>query len=146
MTRKTLFQDDEILQFIPQRAPFVMIDKVYEIDEQRLLSGLQLHPDNVLCENGFFSAGGLVENIAQSAALFAGYGFRNRGENVPLGFIASIKDLTIEKLPEKDAALQTEIIFQKEIMNMHIVTGTVFDVHLNKLANCELRIFIKAEN
>lgn len=145
MDHRPIFRDDEVLQFIPQRPPFVMIDSVYEISEREVTTGFHINQQNVLCKGKFFSEGGLVENIAQSAALFAGYGFSQKGSDIPLGFIASIKNLQIHKLPLVDTSIKTRIIFQNEIMNMHIVNGISYAEDQTELASCELRIFIKTE-
>ena len=70
-----------------------MIDKLFEKGEQYVLSGLFIEEDNLMAEAGLFKEGGLVENIAQTAALFAGLSYAEKGLPVPLGFIAGIKDL-----------------------------------------------------
>ncbi len=145
MTKTPLYKDEQILEFIPQRAPFLLIDSVYELEEEKLVTGFKIPKDHVLCDSGKLTEGGLVENIAQSAALFAGSGFRERGEEVPVGYIASIKGLKVSGLPDAGAAIFTTITFEKAIMNIQIVNGTVRDAAGKELASCELRIFIKNE-
>lgn len=143
MTSAPIYKDEQILDFIPQRAPFLLIDSVYELGEKQLITGFNIPPDHVLCDDGKLVEGGLVENIAQSAALFAGSGFKSRGEEVPLGYIAMIKNLEVHRLPEAGQLITTSINFEKEIMNMQIVHGAVRDTSGGQLATCELRIFIK---
>lgn len=142
MTNEPIYKGVQILDFIPQRPPFLLIDSVYEVGENKVTTGFSIPEDHVLCDGGKLMEGGLVENIAQSAALYAGSGFKSRGEDVPLGYIAMIKNLTINDLPEIKQQIFTSISFEKEVMNMQIVHGTVHDASGNPLASCELRIFI----
>lgn len=144
MTKTPLYKDEQILEFIPQREPFLLIDSVYELEQEKLVTGFTIPKNHVLCDGGKLTEGGLIENIAQSAALFAGSGFRERGEEVPVGYIASIKALKVNGLPDAEATIFTTISFDKAIMNIQIVTGSVRDAKGNELASCELRIFIKS--
>lgn len=138
-------QELDLLQYIPQRPPFVMVDKVYEDGPNYIITGFDLKEDNVLAENGFFNEGGLVENIAQSAALFAGFQFRSKGKSTPIGYIAGIKDLKVFAKPSCNTEIKTRITLTNDLMNIQVVEGEVFDQENKKIASCELRIFIKAD-
>ena len=37
MTKTPLYKDEQILEFIPQRAPFLLIDSVYELEVEKLV-------------------------------------------------------------------------------------------------------------
>ncbi|MCX6297407.1 MAG: hypothetical protein NTX97_15380 [Bacteroidetes bacterium] len=58
---------------IPQKPPFEMVDKLWYNDDSKTISGFSIKENNIFCENGFFSESGIVENIAQTAALRVGY-------------------------------------------------------------------------
>ena len=64
---------ENIQLLIPQRPPFVMIDKLLSFSETTTTTGLSIRADNIFVENGLFKEPGLVENIAQTAAARAGY-------------------------------------------------------------------------
>ena len=77
---KALIAADEIVEYIPQRPPIVMADAFYGIGEDGCArSGLTVCEDNIFVEEDALSECGLIEHIAQSAALRAGYMNRSRG-------------------------------------------------------------------
>lgn len=83
---KTLITAGEILDCIPQRTPIVMVDTFYGIDERGCArSGLTVTADNLFVADGVLDECGIVEHIAQSAALRAGYMSRTMGQRVLLG-------------------------------------------------------------
>lgn len=85
---KTLITAGEILDFIPQRTPIVLVDTFYGIDERGCArSGLTVTADNLFVADGVLDECGIVEHIAQSAALRAGYMSRTMGQRVLLGYI-----------------------------------------------------------
>lgn len=101
---KALIAADEIVEYIPQRPPIVMADAFYGIGEDGCArSGLTVCEDNIFVEEGALSECGLIEHIAQSAALRAGYMDRSRGEKVRLGYIGAVNDLKVHALPRSAA-------------------------------------------
>ena len=83
---KTLITGEEILEYIPQRPPVVMVDTFYGIDERGCArSGLTVTADNLLVADGVLDECGIVEHIAQSAALRAGYMNRTMGRRCSWG-------------------------------------------------------------
>ena len=50
-----------------------MVDGLVAHDEVSTTSRLELNEQNIFCKNGYFHETGLIENIAQTAALRAGY-------------------------------------------------------------------------
>lgn len=143
MSKTPLKTGEALYGYIPQRPPFVMVDKMLEKGDNYLISGFYIETSNVLCEDGKFKEGGLVENIAQTAALFAGTKFVDQGKEIPVGYIAGIKDLFIHKLPAVGEHIVTKTTLTHELMNIQIVTGEIFNQEDEKIAECELRIFIK---
>ncbi|HMJ46203.1 MAG TPA: hypothetical protein VK498_02685, partial [Ferruginibacter sp.] len=70
---------DAILSYIPQRPPFVMVDKILSSGESSTRTSFIIHEKNIFVENGKFREPGLVENIAQTAAAGAGYSQQDGG-------------------------------------------------------------------
>lgn len=97
-----------------------------------------------MSENNHFKEGGLIENMAQTAALFAGVKFMDAGEEVPLGYIAGIKNVEVHQLPKVGTKISTRATLINELMNIQIVEGLVYDEQDQLIARSELRIFIDA--
>lgn len=144
MLQKPIKSGDAILQYIPQRPPFVMVDKVYEQGERHLLSGFLIVKDNCLCREGAFQEGGLIENIAQTAALYAGMRYEALGEKPSIGFIAGIKNLEVHQLPKVGEQLHTHIQLTHEVGGIQVVEGKVYNTANTLVAHCELKIFINS--
>ncbi len=134
-------QEDDIINYIPQRPPMVMIGGLLAVEEQATRTGLQITADNIFVENGRFTAPGLMENIAQTAAARVGYIARQENTPVPVGFIGAVKDLEVFELPPAGAFIETETIIAHQVFNATVVTGKVlFEGRV--MAQCEMKIFI----
>lgn len=145
MNRASIKSGKELFDFIPQRPPFVMVDQLFEVTENAVESGFTIKKNNQLVEGGKFQASGLIENMAQTCALFAGYRAHEMGKEAPVGFIASVKDVAIQQLPEVGESIITHIEIVNELMNMQIARAVVKNQEHEILAGCELRIFIKED-
>ena len=119
----------------------VMIDTLWSTDEALTRTGLSIHPDLLFVENGQFTAPGLLENIAQTAAVRAGYYYVTRNEPVPLGFIGGFKNIEIFALPEIGTTITTEVRPKHEVLDIIIYEGKVM-CEETLLINCEIKIFI----
>ena len=60
-----LFEKDFVENLLPQKFPFVMVDKMYSYTETSLISGLKIDEDNIFFQNEFFLESGLIEHMAQ---------------------------------------------------------------------------------
>jgi len=122
-----LAEQEEILHLIPQKAPMVMVDGLLEHSELLTTSRLTLSSQNIFCNNGFFNEPGLIENIAQTAALRAGYEAQKRGAEPSVGFIGAVKKMKIYELPKDTSVLQTNITLVAEVANASMIKGKVYD-------------------
>ena len=138
---KPLLQGQQVIPYLPQRPPMVMIDSLWVSDEEHTATGLLIQEDNLFVENGHFTAPGLMENIAQTAAIRAGYYYINKNEPVPLGFIGGFKNLEITALPPIGSTIRTEVRLKHEVLEISIYEGKVF-LDDTLLANCEMKIFV----
>ncbi|OQX77668.1 MAG: hypothetical protein B6D61_06845 [Bacteroidetes bacterium 4484_249] len=126
---------------IPQRPPFVMVDKLLNADEIKAESSFTVSDDNVLTDKGFFTEAGIIENIAQTSALHAGYMASQIGKETPVGMIGGIKNLEIRSLPEINETIKTTVSIEYEVMNAKIVKGEVF-MKDELIAECEMKVFL----
>src|SRR4051812_48528365 len=113
---------EDILQRLPHRPPFVMIDQI-TTDGVTAQAHFTIKADNVLAENGFFSESGLVEHMAQAAG--AGLLQRAGGSGPVVGYIGALKDLQIEKLPAVGDTITTAVSYLHQVMSTHIVKAEV---------------------
>ena len=134
------YTDIDILELLPQRPPFVMVDRLTEYSETQSSCSLTIRPDNVFCENGEFAAAGLIEHIAQTCA--ARLGYYNKyilKTGVRLGFIGEVKDLNIVRLPREGETLDTTIVVMQEIFDVTLVSAEV-RVGTETIATTRLKI------
>ena len=137
MTDKVSIED-----YIPQRPPFVMVDRVLSDDDQVTRTSFQVREDNLFMEDGLLQAPALVENIAQTAAAGAGYKSIHQNMPVKVGFIGAIRNLVVFGLPAVGKTLVTETRVVNKVFDVSIVEGTL-TCEGEILASCEMKIFLQ---
>jgi len=135
----------EILPFIPQRPPFVMVDKLEQADENCSVTSFTVREGHLFVENGLFTEPGLIENMAQTAAAGTGALAQRNNKPAPVGFIGALRGLQIKELPAVGDTITTTVTFIHQVMNAHIVQGSI-RIGEREIASCELKIFLQAEN
>ena len=135
----------EIFKYIPQRPPFVMVGELKSVFTTGIESSFVITETNLLVREGVFQESGLVENMAQTAAMFAGYNANKSNVPTPIGYIGAIKNLNIAALPSVNQTITTRIQLDNEVMNIQIVNAAVRNDAGELLAECELRIFLKQD-
>lgn len=130
-----------ITEYIPQREPMVMIDNHIESTENYTVSSFNIQSDNIFVKDGFFHESGLIENIAQTAALRVGYFCKLNNTEVPVGFIGGIKALKINLLPILGESINTKVEILHQVFDATIIRGTVFNSINEICAECEMKIF-----
>jgi 3-hydroxymyristoyl/3-hydroxydecanoyl-(acyl carrier protein) dehydratase len=137
-----LASKNEILELIPQKPPMVMVDGLITCRVDKTVSQLQLNKTNIFCQSGFFQEAGIIENIAQTAALGMGFAARESGARPKTGFIGAIKRLTIFELPEDTDRIETTVTILHELLNATVIKGEVF-VDKKIIAEGEMNIFLQ---
>lgn len=138
----SLVSENNILEYIPQRPPIVMVSEILECTQKSITTIFNIPKRNIFVADGYLQEAGVIENIAQSAAAMTGYQAMTNNSTVKRGFIGSVKKLTIEKLPIAGEAINTEINVITEVMNATVIEGAVFQNN-EKIANCEMNIFLE---
>ena len=126
-----------------------MVDKLWFNNETTTVSGFTILENNIFCQDGYFREPGIIENIAQTAALRGGYMAslmkKNGGKIIPaVGYIGAIKKLNIHRLPKVCSELITEIHVQHVIFDVTLITGKS-TMNGEAVAECEMKIFLKKE-
>jgi len=134
--------ETEVIQYIPQRPPFVMIDEVTKADDTISQTSFTVRKGHLFVENGQLTEPGLVENMAQTAAAGTGYKAHKSGQQPQVGYIGALKNLVIYELPKTGDTIITEINFIHQVMNAHIVQGRILKDE-REIASCELKIFLQ---
>jgi len=140
------FQADtknRVMKYIPQAAPFEMIDQLVTANEQESYSQLTIREDNIFVVNGFFTEPGIIENMAQTAAAGIGYqAMKEQQDKPPLGFIGQIKNLHIYYLPKVDSQISTEIIVENALLNVKVLKSKV-SIGQQLIAEGSFKVFIE---
>ena len=134
---------EELLKFIPQRIPMVMIDTIIEVEEESALCALTIKEDNTFCsEEGLFEETGLIEHIAQSAAAMVGYDYYKKSLPAPIGFIASVDKMELFFNPKAGSVIETKITTLQKVSEIVVVNGVVTGEGAI-VAKCNMKFYIK---
>ena len=137
---------EEILKLIPQRPPFVLVDKIYAHSENEILSGFTIPENHVLLNaSGKLSESGIIEHFAQTIALYQGYYYYLKNLPAPVGYIGSIRNIDIFELPMCNEEIKTKIVILQQLMGVTMVRG---EVYLNDklIAQGEMRTIVAKDN
>ena len=105
-----------IQDYLPHRAPMLMVDFIFELSHQKVKTILEIKTDNIFVENGVFAEIGLVENAAQTCSAIVGQSFfldenQEVKNNVKLiGFISGIKKIKVHDLAKVGNVIQTNSV------------------------------------
>lgn len=133
-----------LIDLIPQKPPFVLISSLLAVSEEHSVTTFKFDGNHVLCHDGKLTTGGLMENIAQTAAAKTGYECSMRGKKLPIGFIGDVRDFVCTRLPNVGEELITEINITNKIFDVTIISGTV-KLKGEEIASCNMKIFVEPE-
>ena len=103
----------DIKNYLPHRKPFLMVDMILIMDEEKVETIFEIKADNIFIQNNTFIEAGLIENAAQtcSSIVAKDYFVDENNEDKSgvdvVGFISAIKSLKIHKLPEVGSTIKT---------------------------------------
>ncbi len=131
-----------ILDLIPQRPPFVMVDKLTSFEGKIASTRFEVKKDNIMLgDDCKLSAGGIVENMAQTCAARIGYINKfMESKTVKIGVIGSIKNLTIYSFPNVGDVLTTTVEETfSGMLNMTLLNAKI-ECNNNLVAECEIKV------
>lgn len=131
-----------ITQFIPHRDPFVMVDNLLEYSPEQVVSSFLIRPNNILVTDEYFQEAGIIENIAQTVALHAGYEAIMKKSPPRVGFIAAIKNFKLFNLVPVGQELITTATVTHNLGDMLIIKGESEYLGI-PVASCEMRLFLE---
>ena len=112
----------EMASLIPQRPPFMMVDRILSCDDTDAVTELLVRQDNILLDDSKLSSAGIVENMAQSCAARMGCVNLLHNRPIKLGFIGEIKNLKIYRQPLLDECLTTEVHILMDVFDMTLAS------------------------
>ena len=141
ITNKIIAGEKDILNFIPQRPPMVMVEKLHKAEGGQTIGSFEIKEENIFCKDGYLQEPWLIENIAQTAAVGVGFEYRNEDKDIPTGYIGAVQKLTIHKLPEIGKSIITEINIEHKIFNTTLINGKI-TCNDELIADCTMKIFL----
>ncbi len=127
--------------FIPQKPPFVFVDRLLYVDQKTSRCSFMIPEGNLFVDDGSYSTAGLVESIAQTAAAGTGYLSKKENRPVPLGYIGAVQKLEVHDWPPVKSTIEMTISLITNILQVSLVSGTV-QMNNRVLATCEMKIFV----
>lgn len=133
-----------IKKLIPHREPMIMVDSLLKYEEGTATVGFTILKNNVFVSNDELSETGLIEHMAQAAAVYIGFKNHIDEQSMKEGFIASIKKLSIKKLPKADQIITTQVTIIHEVMHMTTVNLSTFSNQV-EIANAQMNTVLKID-
>ncbi len=120
-----LIEGEQILDYIPQRPPVVMVDAFYGVEGECSHSGFTVPEDCIFCRDGVLDECALIENMAQSAALRVGWLCVSEGRRVPLGFIGSVGKCVFRRRVRAGETMHTTVRVVAEVGNVTMAEAEI---------------------
>jgi len=135
-------QNIPITDLIPQRPPFVMVDKLLSCDQVNALTEFTICPDNIFLDDMLLSPAGIIENMAQACAARMGCVNRMRNEPIKIGFIGDIRDCKIMRQPRCHEVLHTYVQIIEEVFNLTLA-NVISKVGDEVIASSRMKIALR---
>lgn len=142
MVQLLRFLDVSPLDILPQRPPFVLIDRLAYYDETLTTTQFLIRPDHLFVSEERLQPAGLIENMAQTCAARLGYYNLISGLPVKIGYIGAISNLHVLRTPKVGETLNTAIRVKEEIFGMTLVDAEV-RIGDEVIATAEMKIAIQ---
>ena len=120
------FLDIDAGEILPQREPFVFVDRLVHYDERETVTVFTVPEEHLLVADGYLTAPGILENMAQSSAARIGY-LCKFILHVPVrvGYIGAIRKFRVYRLPAVGETLTTTILFREDVFGISLVDAVV---------------------
>lgn len=135
----------DIHSLLPQQEPFVMVGRLVHYDDRLTRTETEILAGNLFVEGDTFTAAGMVENVAQTCA--ARIGYVNKYillKGIQIGFIGSVRDLTIHRLARVGEVIETSVEVIEEVFGMTLAHATV-KCGDELLLDTEMKIAVREE-
>ena len=122
----SLFDTISAREILPQREPFVFVERLVHYDERETVTVFTVPEEHLLVADGYLTAPGILENMAQSSAARIGY-LCKFILHVPVrvGYIGAIRKFRVYRLPAVGETLTTTILFREDVFGISLVDAVV---------------------
>ena len=148
--KKMTLDFEDIKKLIPQRFPFIMIDKVIDLEPGKEATAIKNISGNDIFFLGHFPdkaimpGAAIIEAMAQaSIVLFASARKRDEGEKIPIYYFGSVKASFHHPVVPGDQ-LRIKVVNVKSLPTGAYVSGEAF-VEDKKVSEAELVFSVKNE-
>lgn len=129
----------EIASYIPQKAPFIMVDNLIHATPEKIETDFLVLEGNIFLEDGILREFALIENIAQSSAVGLVV-LEKFGHGRPVeGFMGGISKLKVFDLPKVNDTIYTIVTLVTQMGNMFLMKGENY-VNGEKVLECEVKL------
>lgn len=113
---KAILTDEQILPYLPQRAPMVFVDAFYGLVGEHQYSSLNITKEMILVENGRLLDIGLIEFLVQSGYVWFSYRekviLQKSDMEITKGYLCKMKNVNITERP----TIGTRIFSKMEVV------------------------------
>lgn len=132
-----------IIELLPQKPPFVLIDQLISCDDINAVSRFKIKENSIFEENGALIESGLIENIAQTCAARIGYLCKYvYFKPICIGYIGAIKSLNIYQKPKVDETLITETKIVNTVFNIEQIEAKILTEQNKIIAEGEIKLYL----
>lgn len=136
------FLDIKPQDILPQRYPFIMIDRLTYYDKELTRTCFTVCQDTLFASDGKMLATGVIENMAQTCAARLGYYNLISGLPVKIGFIGAVSRFHLSRMPIVGETLDTTIYVKEEVFGMTLVDAET-RIGDEVIATAEMKIAIQ---
>ena len=130
-----------LLKCIPQRSPIVMVDTLHAFNDNEVSAGLSIDTTGLFIKNNALQEPGLIEHMAQTVALHTGFGFYVKKQQAPMGYIGSIANLKINRLPIAGEKIHTTATILQEFAGITLV-DIICQINNETIATAQMKTVI----
>lgn len=136
----------DINNYLPHRAPMLMVDLILKMDSQIVETIFEIKADNIFVQNNTFVEAGMIENAAQTCSAIVAKGYyvdennEDREDVDVIGFISALKTLKIHALPKAGDTITTLATFVSQFVTDDYTLCT-----MSCKTNCDDRLLLEGE-
>lgn len=112
--KTAIVEAQEIIDYLPHRAPLVMVDRLYMCSSKIGIAGLRIEYNNIFVSQNEFQESGLVEHMAQTIALKMAFESSLQNKKTFRGFLVVVRRFNVITLPK----VGQEVITRGEVVNI----------------------------
>ena len=138
-----IFDTEFVRSLIPHDHPFLMVDCLIQFTPDSATSQWTIKAGNIfVTDRGMMDSYGLMEHIAQTAALHKGYAYYLNDRQPPMGYLAEVKKTVFLRLPELEEQVITHIRIISEFNGISMIEFKSY-VRDQEIANGNFKTFTK---